>query len=84
MKGAIMAAKKPMPFEESLTALESIVAQLESGELSLEESLKQFEQGIALTRSCQESLAAAEQKVQVLMSKNGEESLQAFQDDDTE
>ena len=79
-----MASKKTIPFEENLAALESIVAQLESGELSLEDSLKQFEQGIALTRACQESLAAAEQKVQVLMSKNGEEALQPFADDTTE
>lgn len=79
-----MASKKAVPFEDNLAALESIVAQLESGELSLEDSLKQFEQGIALTRACQESLAAAEQKVQVLMSKNGEELLQPFADDSAE
>lgn len=79
-----MATKKTVPFEENLAALEDIVTRMESGELSLEESLKQFEQGIALTRSCQESLAAAEQKVQILMSKNGEDTLQPFNSEDAE
>ncbi|TXR54288.1 exodeoxyribonuclease VII small subunit [Reinekea thalattae] len=75
-----MASQKTAPFEENLASLEAIVNQLESGELSLDESLKQFEQGIALTRSCQESLAKAEQKVQILMSKDNQESLQDFED----
>ncbi len=58
-------------FEKSLTELEQIVERLELGELSLDESLKQFERGIALTRSCQHSLQQAEQKVEILMRQHG-------------
>lgn len=59
-------AKKPLDFETALGELEALVEQLESGELPLEESLKAFEKGIALTRQCQESLKAAELKVKEL------------------
>ena len=59
-------AKKPLDFETALAELETLVEQLESGELPLEESLKAFEKGIALTRQCQESLKAAELKVKEL------------------
>lgn len=75
-----MAEKQEAAFEENLALLESIVSQLESGELSLDESLKVFEQGIKLTRLCQSSLAEAEQKVEILMNQNGKESLQPFTD----
>jgi len=54
-------------FETSLAELESIVANMEQGELTLEDSLQAFERGIALTRGCQTALAQAEQKVNVLM-----------------
>ncbi|MFT4797196.1 MAG: exodeoxyribonuclease VII small subunit [Candidatus Azotimanducaceae bacterium] len=66
-----MAAKKSYPFESSLARLESLVEQMESGELSLDESLKLFEEGIKLTRECQQALADAEQKVNLLLEKNG-------------
>lgn len=66
-----MAAKKSYPFEASLEKLESLVEQMESGDLSLDESLKLFEEGIKLTRECQQALATAEQKVNQLMEKNG-------------
>jgi exodeoxyribonuclease VII small subunit len=56
-----------LDFEKSLAELEKIVERLELGELSLDESLKQFERGIALTRSCQGSLQQAEQKVEILL-----------------
>lgn len=56
-------------FERSLAELEAIVARLEQGELSLEESLQQFERGIGLTRVCQSALQQAEQKVEILMRK---------------
>ena len=66
-------AKKPTKFnfEEALETLEGLVEAMEEGELSLEESLKAFEQGIKLTRECQSALEKAEQKVQVLV--NGED-----------
>lgn len=54
-------------FEASLQQLEQLVQQMEQGNLSLEESMQAFEQGVALTRQCQQALDAAEQKVQVLM-----------------
>ena len=57
---------KPMHFEKSITELETIVTQLEKGELSLDESLKQFEKGIALARKCEETLSKAEQKIEAL------------------
>lgn len=53
-------------FEAALAELEQIVTRLERGELSLEESLRQFERGILLTRSCQKALQQAEQKVALL------------------
>jgi exodeoxyribonuclease VII small subunit len=59
-------------FEQSLAELENIVARLESGELSLDESLKQFERGVQLTRRCQTALKQAEQKVEILLRKDGD------------
>lgn len=54
-------------FETQLTELESIVEQLESGELPLEDALKVFEKGVKLSRQCQQLLSEAEQKVTILM-----------------
>lgn len=59
--------KKAMDFEQQLASLEGLVESLESGDLSLEESLKSFEQGIKVARDCQAALKSAEQKVEVLM-----------------
>jgi exodeoxyribonuclease VII small subunit len=59
--------KKAMDFEQQLASLEDLVESLESGDLSLEESLKSFEQGIKVARDCQAALKSAEQKVEVLM-----------------
>ena len=61
------------PFEASLKKLQGLVDQMESGELSLEASLKIFEEGIKLTRECQKALKEVEQKVSLLMEKNGEQ-----------
>jgi len=60
--------------------LESIVNQMEQGELPLEDALQSFERGIQLARHSQQKLKQAEQKVQVLMSQNGQESLLPFED----
>lgn len=62
-------------FEASLAELEAIVARLEQGELPLEESLRQFERGVALTRICQKALAQAEQKIRVLAKGTGGEAV---------
>ena len=64
--------KKAVDFEQQLASLEGLVESLESGELSLEESLKSFEQGIKVARDCQAALKAAEQKVEVL-TRQGDE-----------
>ncbi len=68
-----MARKKTaVDFEQSLAELQGLVERLEGGELSLEDSLTAFEQGIRLTRDCQATLAQAEQKVQILLERDGE------------
>ena len=58
--------------EKSLADLEALVEQLEGGELSLEQALKEFERGVKLTRQCQKALQAAEQKVEILLKDQGE------------
>ena len=63
-------AKKTLNFEKALSDLESIVEDMEQGDLSLEESLKRFENGIALTADCQQALQSAELKVSKLVEKN--------------
>ncbi len=68
-------------FEESITELEALVEQMEQGDLSLEESLQSFERGIKLTSTCQKSLQDAEQKVQILLNKNGKQTLEPFDDE---
>ena len=79
-----MARKKAaLDFEQSLTELQTIVERLENGELSLEESLSAFEQGIGLTRECQAALAQAEQKVQILLERDGELQAAPFDTDET-
>lgn len=64
-------AKKSVDFEQALDQLEELVDDMENGDLTLEESLKAFEQGIKLTRECQTALSQAEQKVQMLIEENG-------------
>lgn len=77
-----MSKKRTSPsFEETLAELEQLVNRLERGELSLEESLQAFERGVNLTRSCQKALQEAEQKVQILIEKNGNQTLEPFQDE---
>ena len=72
--------KKSMDFEQQLASLEALVESLESGELSLEESLKSFEQGIAVARDCQAALKQAEQKVEVLMRQGDKLVSKPFED----
>lgn len=66
-------------FEESMQELEKLVEQMELGDISLDESLKAFERGIKLTRACQQALQDAEQKVQILLEKNGQQNLEPFE-----
>ena len=72
--------KKAVDFEQQLASLEGLVESLESGDLSLEESLKSFEQGIKVARDCQAALKSAEQKVEVLMRQGDELVSQPFED----
>ena len=64
--------KQDFNFEKALENLEQLVSSMESGELSLEDSLKAFETGIKLTRECQTALKEAEQKIQILMNEEGD------------
>ncbi len=57
-----------MDFEKKLTRLEDIVTKMESGDLTLEDSLKFFEEGVKLSRECNSQLSQAEQKVKTLLS----------------
>lgn len=61
---------QPKSFETSLEALEQIVQELEDGDLPLEKSLGLFEQGIRLSRECQERLSQAERRIEVLLRDN--------------
>lgn len=65
-------------FEEALNELESLVETMEQGDLTLEESLKAFERGVELTRSCQQALANAEQKVEILSANTLDAKLEPF------
>ena len=78
-----MTAKKKFNLEKSLTDLEALVEELESGDLPLDQAMKKFEEGIKLTRGCQAALKEAEQKVEILMkTAAGEDALEAFDPDD--
>ena len=75
-----MAKKKleNLSFEESLNELDTIVQNLEQGELDLEESMTLFERGLTLSKLSQKKLQTAEQKVKILLEQNGEQQLQDF------
>jgi exodeoxyribonuclease VII small subunit len=79
-----MAKKKieNLSFEESLSELESIVQNLEQGELSLEDSMTLFERGLNLSQGSQDKLKSAEQKIQILLAKNGKPQLESFEKTD--
>lgn len=70
--------KKNIDFEQSLSTLEGLVNRMEQGDMTLEESLQAFENGIALTRECQSRLAAAELQVNKLIESQGNISLEPF------
>lgn len=69
----------PADFEQALDELERLVAQMEGGELSLEESLSSFERGIGLFRQCQQSLEQAELRVRLLLDPDAPESAEPFE-----
>ena len=68
--------------EKSLEELEALVVRLESGDLPLEQALKEFERGVKLTRQCQAALTEAEQKVEILLKKTATAEPSPFADSD--
>jgi len=75
-------SEKLPDFEKSLEELESLVEQLESGEMNLDQSLKQFKRGVELTRHCQEVLDKAQQTVEKLIDPEDQSSAVPFQSSD--
>lgn len=75
-----MARKKieNLSFEESLTELETIVQQLEQGDLNLEDSMSLFERGLHLSKHNQQKLQSAEQQINILLNNNGNAQLRPF------
>jgi exodeoxyribonuclease VII small subunit len=73
-----MPESKTPDFEQALAELEALVERLERGDLPLDEALKTFERGVELTRHCQGSLKAAQQRVEVLLKRNGQVEPEPF------
>ena len=70
-----------MTYEQQLQQLETLIKQLENGDLSLDQALAAYEQGITLIRACQQQLEHAEQRIRLLaQDDNGEETLIPFTD----
>ena len=77
-----MTATKKVNLEKALADLETLVEELESGDLPLEKAMKKFEDGIKLTRACQTALKEAEQKVEILLKSAGGDQLEDFEVED--
>ena len=71
---------KAPDFEQALAELEGLVERLEHGDVPLDEALKVFERGVALTRQCQASLQAAQQKVEILMKRGAKAEVEPFEE----
>jgi len=78
----VVRRKVHQSFEAALAELESLVESMERGELSLEETLQNFERGVKLTKTCQQALEQAEQKVRILSGEGKAEPLEPFEPDD--
>ena len=68
-----------LTFEQSMLELEALVTKMEQGDLPLEDALQSFERGIKLARHSQQKLKDAEQKVQILTTQNGQQTLDVFE-----
>lgn len=75
-----MAQKKSFPIEKGLEDLEKIVNQMETQQLTLEESLKSFENGVKIVKKCQEALGQAERKIEILSEQSPDASLETFEE----
>ncbi len=73
-------AETAVDFERSLAELEALVEHLEQGDLALDDALKSFERGVALTRQCQGALKAAQQKVEILLNNAASGAPEPFAD----
>lgn len=73
-----MKEEKSQNFEEEMLKLETIVTQLEKGDLSLDDSVKKFEEGINISKECNKMLEVAEKKISILLEKDGELEEESF------
>ena len=76
--------KKEPKFEEALKRLEQIVEELETGELPLEESMKQYEEGVHLSKLCAKRLEEAKKKIELLMKENGKAFTKPLREEELE
>lgn len=76
-----MTQKKSFSIEKGLEDLEKIVQQMENQQLTLEESLKSFEDGVKIVKKCQEALGKAERQIQILSEQSPEAPLDTFEED---
>ena len=79
-----MARRKKLDYEAAISELESLVTKLEQGDISLEESLKLYENGVLISRDCQEALQQAEKKVSMLVQQMDKTELVEFDPESTE
>lgn len=77
-------SKRSPDFEKSLAELEKLVEQLEGGRLPLEDALRSFERGVALSRECQSALQAAQARVESLVREGADHVLQPLDADEAE
>jgi exodeoxyribonuclease VII small subunit len=82
--GNVSGNSKPPDFEQALAELEGLVERLERGDVPLDEALRTFERGVALTRHCQACLQAAQQKVEILLRRSGPPDVVPFEDEDSD
>lgn len=80
-KKSVSKSNAELDFEAAIKELETLVERMEQGDQSLEQSLKDFERGVELTRQCQKALKQAEQKVHLLLEKSGQAELTPFDDE---
>lgn len=76
--------KQQPDLETALNEINTVIEQMEHGELSLEQSLEKFERGISLIKHCQKVLQEAEQKVQILMQNDSNNELENYEDENTD
>lgn len=80
-----MSKSEKLPaLEASLAEITQLIDKMEHGELTLEQSLKNFERGVTLVKHCQKLLTEAEQKVLILTQQNGQETLSTYGEDSSE